>query len=43
MDSFLEAVNVIKEDGWLISKDEKGEWDHKCPSCRVKNEAKSEL
>lgn len=32
-DSFQEAVDEIKEDGWLITKPS-GQWDHMCPSCR---------
>lgn len=32
-DSFHEAVAHIRGERWAVYKD-KGEWTHKCPSCR---------
>lgn len=30
---FMEVIEEIKDKGWKVSKDEKGEWDHSCPDC----------
>ena len=34
-EGFIDTVEAIKEDGWLINKID-GQWDHKCPSCLAK-------
>lgn len=33
-DEFYSAVAVVKRAGWEISKDDNGDWQHKCPSCQ---------
>jgi hypothetical protein len=32
-DTFQEAVDEIKSQGWRITRLANGEWDHTCPDC----------
>lgn len=38
---FLHAVKSIKNRGWKVFQNEKGEWQHKCPCC-LEDEHESE-
>ena len=33
-EDFLEVVEEVKSRGWKFSKNEKGEWTHKCVACQ---------
>ena len=35
-DDFKEAVDMAKDKGWKVKKDQEGDWVHICPVCASK-------
>ena len=36
--SFKDAWEAARDDGWCCWMDETGEWNHRCPDCRWKEQ-----
>ena len=34
--SFMACVGELKARGWRISRDQDGDWDHRCARCKAK-------
>ena len=38
-ESFMACVGEMKDRGWRISRDQYGDWDHRCGRCKAKASA----
>jgi len=39
-EDFRGAIDMAKDEGWKITKDEEGDWIHLCPICAEKRDVK---